>query len=380
MKKVLYTTALVLFVSAAPAWATKPQATSTPAGLEKANSIAPRETAPAKNEKPKNNTGKSAKSKGEQKEKNPPATASATPVASSTSAAATDAPQPASLKTAAAVANDPATRSAGTNSESSKPASTTGAAPATSSAPAASLTNIYRVGIGDVLDIRLLNAQSRSSTLYTVLPGGLLEYPLAGDPLNVVGMTTDEIAERLRSLIKIYEKPQVTVNVREYQSHSVIVTGLVNDPGLKYLRRESVPLYVVMTESQPRAEAARAVIMRQGNQNLSVDLSDTNALSTLVLPGDVIKLTAALPQFYFVGGAVSDPGQKSFHTGLTLTQAILAAGGTTRFAASEVKVSRQGADGRLVMTKYNLKKIEEGKVPDPTLQPGDRIEVTRAGW
>jgi protein involved in polysaccharide export with SLBB domain len=240
--------------------------------------------------------------------------------------------------------------------------------------------NIYRVGTGDVLDIRLLNSPSRGSTLYTVLPGGMLEYPLAGDPLTVTGLTTDEIAERLRSLIKIYDKPQVSVNVREYQSHSVIITGLVNDPGMKYLRREAVPLFAVMMESQPRAEAGRAIIMRQGSPNITVDLSDTNAMATLVQPGDVIKLAPVPPQFFFVGGAVGDPGQKSFHTGLTLTQAILAAGGVTRFAGSDIKVSRTGADGRLVTTKYNLKKIEDGKIPDPVLQPGDRIEVSRGGW
>jgi protein involved in polysaccharide export with SLBB domain len=244
----------------------------------------------------------------------------------------------------------------------------------------AALMNIYRVGIGDVLDIRLLNSPTRSSTLYTVLPGGMIDYPLAGDPFAVTGLTTDEIAERLRSLIKIYDKPQVSVNVREYQSHTVIVTGLVNDPGLKYLRRESVPLYVVITEAQPRTEAGRAIIMRQGSPNMTIDLSDNTAMATPVQPGDVIKLAPAPPQFYFVGGAINDPGQKSFHPGLTLTQAILAAGGTTRFAGSDVKVSRSGADGRLVTTKYSLKKIEDGKVPDPVIQPGDRVEVSRGGW
>jgi protein involved in polysaccharide export with SLBB domain len=240
--------------------------------------------------------------------------------------------------------------------------------------------NTYLVGTGDVLDIRLLNSPTRSSTLYTVLPGGVLDYPLAGDPFTVTGLTTDEIAKRLSSLIKIYEKPQVAVSVREYQSHTVIVTGLVNDPGLKYLQREAVPLFVVVTQSQPRTEAGRAIVMRQGSPNVTVDLTDTNAMATLVMPGDVIKLAPAPPQFFFVGGAIRDPGQKSFHTGLTLTQAILAAGGTTRFAGSDIKVSRTGADGRLVTTKYNLKKIEDGKVPDPVLQPGDRIEVSRSGW
>ena len=66
--------------------------------------------------------------------------------------------------------------------------------------------------------------------------------------------------------------------------------------------------------------------------------------------------------------------------GLTLTQAILASGGTSRFAGSKVKVLRQGPDGRLVTTEYNLKQIENGKVPDPQLQPGDRVEIARGGW
>lgn len=377
MKKVLYLTALTLFVYAAPVPASQPQAASSPAASEKGNNIAPRTSGVAssnKSDNGKGGSGKSKKSKGEQKNKNPPATASATPLADPNKTVTTDAPQPKTVTTAPSGTNDPA---------SIKGSATTGvASPATgvTAASAAAMTSIYRVGVGDVLDIKLLNAPTRNSTLYTVLPGGLLEYPLAGDPFGVTGMTTDEIAERLRSLIKIYDKPQVSVNVRDYQSHSVIVTGLVNDPGVKYLRREAVPLYVVITEAQPRTEAARAVIMRQGSPNMTVDLSDTNAMATLLLPGDVIKLAAALPQFYFVGGAISEPGQKDFHPGLTLTQAILAAGGATRFASSDVKVSRQGADGRLVTTKYNLKRIEEGKIPDPVLQPGDRIEVSRGGW
>jgi protein involved in polysaccharide export with SLBB domain len=367
MKKVLYTTALMLFVYAAPALAARPAQTP---GSEKGNNIAPRNSgnsSSSKDEKGKKGSGKSSKSRTEQTEKNPPATASATPISNPNTTSTTDAPQPKSVTTTPPVMSE--AKAGGANTIVSNP--TMGSL---------ALMNVYRVGTGDVLDIRLLNTPTRSSTLYTILPGGTLDYPLAGDPFAVTGLTTDEIAERLRSLIKIYEKPQVSVNVREYQSHSVIVTGLVNDPGLKYLRREAVPLFVVVTESQPRTEAGRAIIMRQGSPNMTVDLADTNAMSTLVMPGDVIKLAPAPPQFYFVGGAIADPGQKSFHTGLTLTQAILAAGGMTRFAGSDIKVSRTGADGRLMTTKYNLKKIEDGKIPDPVLQPGDRIEISRGGW
>jgi protein involved in polysaccharide export with SLBB domain len=244
-------------------------------------------------------------------------------------------------------------------------------------------TSIYRIGTGDVLDIRLLNTSARESTLYTVMSGGLLEYPLAGVPFQVSGMTTEEIRARLAASVKVYDNPQFVVSVREYASHSIIITGLVSNPGPRILRREAMPLYVVLAEAQPNAEAARATIMRAGSQNMTVDLADSTATSTLVQSGDVIKVMAAppaAPQFYFIGGQVNAPGQKDFHAGLTLTQSILASGGISRFANSKVRVSRQGADGRLITTEYNLKQIEEGKVPDPTLQAGDRVEVGRGHW
>jgi protein involved in polysaccharide export with SLBB domain len=214
------------------------------------------------------------------------------------------------------------------------------------------------------------------------MEGGLLEYPLAGDPLQVAGLSTDEIGARITAGVKIYDKPKVVVAVRQYASHSVIVTGLVQEPGTKALRREAVPLYVLLAEAQPRTEAARATILRAGSP-ITVDLADSAATATLVYPGDVITLTVAPPkppQYYFIGGQINSPGQKDFHAGLTLTQAILASGGPARFAGNKVKVSRQGADGRLVTTEYNLKQIENGKVPDPLLQPGDRLEIGRGGW
>lgn len=251
-------------------------------------------------------------------------------------------------------------------------------APVASSAPLP--TSLYRIGAGDVLDIRLLNASERESTLFTVMPGGLLEYPLAGAPLQVAGLTTDEVAAHLRASVKVYDNPQFIVGVREYMSHSVIVTGLVDNAGSRILRREAMPLFVVLAEAQPRAEAARATIMRAGSPSITIDLADSAATSTLVQSGDVIKVMAAppaQPQFYFIGGQVNSPGQKDFHAGLTLTQAILASGGVSRLANNKVKVSRQGADGRLNSTEYNLKDIEDGKIPDPAMQPGDRVEVGR---
>ena len=259
------------------------------------------------------------------------------------------------------------------------PASASPASPAAAVSPA----SIYRIGIGDVLDIRLLNGQDpRSSTLYSVVAGGVLDYPLLKDPLTVAGMTTDELAAQLVAEFRhrgLYDKPQVRVSVREYASHAVLVSGLVSDPGTKILRREAIPLYVVVAEAQPKPEAGRAVIISHTTGKITnVDLNDAAGLNTLVTSGDVVTLTVRPPEFYYVGGEVGAPGQKDFHSGITLTQALLASGGATKAAGGRVRVLRAGPDGRLSPAEYNLREIENGVVPDPQLQPGDRIEVSAA--
>lgn len=252
--------------------------------------------------------------------------------------------------------------------------------PAKVSVTAAS-TQIYRVGVGDVLDIQLSNYPSRNSTLFTVLPDGVLEYPLAGNPIVVNGMTTAQIATLLQQRIKIFDNPKVKVDVREYVSHAVTIVGFVSAPGTKILRREAVPLYTMLAEALVLPEAARATIMRPGAPPIVVDLKDARLSAALVVPGDSIKVTGAAlvpAQYFFVGGEIRSPGQKPFHAGLTLTQAILASGGTKTSADLKVKVSRQGTHGKLATEEFNLRKIQTGKAPDPVLQNGDRLEVTAA--
>lgn len=84
-------------------------------------------------------------------------------------------------------------------------------------------------------------------------------------------------------------------------------------------------------------------------------------------------------EFFYIGGLIAAAGQKDFNPGMTLTQALLASGGVTRETGAKVRVAvaRQGADGKLVTAEYDLREIEAGRVPDPRIQPGDRIEVGR---
>lgn len=245
------------------------------------------------------------------------------------------------------------------------------------SAPSKPLTEIYRVGIGDVLDIRLLNSATNRSTLFTVVENGVIDLPIAGGAISVAGLTPEEIQNVIAAELKrraVEEEAQVSVGVRQYLSHAITVTGLVIHPGTRFLRRETVPLYVVLAESQLRNDGERVVIMRGGTPGEPHDLSDPSTLNLTVQSGDIITVSSRPQEFYYIGGRINYPGQKQFQPGITLLQAILAAGGTTN-KESKAEISREGASGKLVTIRFNLKLIKSGAVQDPKLQAGDRIEV-----
>jgi polysaccharide export outer membrane protein len=244
-------------------------------------------------------------------------------------------------------------------------------------------TEIYKVGVGDVLFISLQNAPAKATNYFTVLNDGTIDYPLAGEMISVAGSTTEEIEDFLKEKIRLYENPQVSVKLREYASHSITVLGLVEKAGEKFLQREAIPLYVVRAEAIVLSKANGVIIKRANSQTEKFDLKDSKYEDVLVFPGDIVEFTSSdkrdfnssqMP-FYYIGGNVASPGQKDFYQGITLTQAILASGGLKKSDAKKVIIRRKNESGMLVSSEYNLKEIKSGKSPDPILQAGDTVEL-----
>lgn len=239
------------------------------------------------------------------------------------------------------------------------------------------LTRIYRIGPNDVLDIRVADSSSSESTLFTVTPSGFLEHPLFTEPMLVGGMTVEEVTARIAADLKrrALENTKVTIGVRDYASHTILVSGLVKEPGTKILRREAIPLYVVVADAQPLPEAARVTVLRnESNQTFEIELAQASEMNLLVRPGDVVTLQPNITQFVYVGGEIKSPGEKTYRRGLTLTQVMIAAGGVVG-KPKEARLARDDGRGFLVVTKFKLKDIESGKVPDPVVRPGDRIMI-----
>jgi len=264
-------------------------------------------------------------------------------------------------------------------------ANNTAAAPAPVVTPPAAavpaeipLTKIYRVGPADVLDIRINDNGATQSTLFTITPAGFLEHPMLAEPLAAGGLTVDEISTRFESELKrraLIQDPKVLVAVRDYSSHTILVSGLVKESGPKILRREAIPLYVVVADAQPLPEAEHVTVVRnETSETFEADLAQANEMNLLVRAGDVVTLLAPVTQFIYLGGEVKLPGEKRYRRGLTLTQAINAAGGATPIG-KEARVGRDDGNGFLVVTRYKLKEIESGKIPDPLVKPGDRITI-----
>lgn len=236
-------------------------------------------------------------------------------------------------------------------------------------------TELYRVGGGDMLDIRLLNAESQDSTLFTIAEDGSIDYPLAGGVIQIGGMTNDEIEEYLAERVKLYENPDLVVTVRNYASHLVAISGHVEKPGSKILRREAVTLSEVLKDAAPKDNANKATITRADGQKITVELSGNTVNETLVYAKDDIKLLSE-PRFYYISG-VQSFGEKAHRGGITLMQAIMAGGGVAKDSANKVFIRRKNDRGLLVSSSYNLKDIKEGKSPDPEIMAGDSVEISK---
>ena len=248
-------------------------------------------------------------------------------------------------------------------------------------------TETYKVGIKDVLLISFKSDKLQNTSYVTVLEDGTIDYPLAGGSVNVENATLEQIQDFLREKVIIKDKEkesdnfELNVKVREAASHNIKVVGLVEKSGDKTIQRDAVPLFVIKAEAIVDIRATQVIIRRADGKVEKLELKDINTDDTLVYPNDIIEFVGKTQsatlnsQYFFVAGSVITPGQKDFHDGITLTQAIYAAGGLKKDNVRKVVIRRKNEQGMLNSTDFDLKAIKEGKIIDPIILAGDLIEV-----
>jgi len=247
-------------------------------------------------------------------------------------------------------------------------------------ADAANPVSIYKVGVGDVIFVNLKNTVAAYG-YYTVRSDGTIDYPLAGKNVVVIGKTTAEIERFIASGVTLYTRPQFEVKVREFASHKINVSGMVERSGEKNLQREAIPMYVIRADALVDPKATKALIRRADMTKVETyDLHDAKTDDVLIYPGNSVEFTMegknsvlTTTGSYYIAGEVKTSGQKDLVAGMTLSQAILAA--NSKGNPKKALVRRKGSDGTLNVAEHNLRAIKDGKAADPVLQPGDMIEI-----
>jgi polysaccharide export outer membrane protein len=245
----------------------------------------------------------------------------------------------------------------------------------------------YRIGVGDKLEIAVFGHDDLSKVV-EVRSDGSINYPLIGD-VQVKGMTVSEVDDQITRVLgkDFLVDPQVSVDVREYQSQWVTVIGEVRNPGRFMLRRNMRLIDVLAEAGGVTKEAGVEILVTRrtdagDTRQILLDrerlLSQENQDANILLSHmDIV--TVGEKKIFYIRGEVTRPGSYFLESGLSIMKAISVAGGLTPYAnRKEVQLIRAGAGGAVGDTKVvNLKAIEEGKKPDIPLLPNDVIIVPR---
>ena len=272
-------------------------------------------------------------------------------------------------------------------------AGTAAQTPAQAQAARDQFVRAYRIGPGDLLEIRVFEVEQLSQTV-RVSEDGTITLPLLGR-VEVGGLTQEGVTQRLTELLqaKYVKNPQVTIFIREYKNQQVAVIGaVVNAGSYELVGRRNLLQMISMAGGFDETAGNQAFILREGpdgqTSTIAIDLKDllvngNQALNVPIEPNDVINVPVDRELRVFVMGRVSRPGQvvAKFSEGITLLQAIAGAGGLAEGSkASGVTIKRKGPNGHEVQFKVNLKDIIRGKKMDMRLQEGDVVFVPESFW
>jgi len=274
-------------------------------------------------------------------------------------------------------------------------------------------TEDYKIGTGDVIEIRVEDAPELSQTVRVTAAGTFL-MPYLGR-VTAVRKTPEELAEfvagRLRG--RYLKDPKVFVVVKEYNSCSFFIQGAVRSPGVYQIEGHPSLLKLITLAGLADNHGSTAFILRPIKQSPETandakakadradgkappasesppdDLPEYDLLkvningllrghpeqNAAISPGDIINIPTT--DIFFVSGEVRAPGTFPLREGTTLRQAIsMAQGITFKAAAARGIIFREDpATGKREEVKIDIAAVMSGKKEDVLLFANDIIVV-----
>jgi polysaccharide export outer membrane protein len=239
----------------------------------------------------------------------------------------------------------------------------------------------YQIGAQDELRITVFDADGLTG-VYRVDDDGFITFPLLGR-IPVGGTTLGATQEKIRQMLMngYIRNPQVRVDVQEYKSQSVFVSGEVRAPAeirmtggmtlLKALAQAGSPMSSASSEltiARQRKPVPGAPAPGSGTEPATDvikvnwrDLQTGKASDVALQDGDVIFVPKA--QTFFIQGFVRNGGSYVLEPGTTVEQAIALAGGLTDRGTNRGIKATRIVNGKSVEVSLNLSdRVQAGDV------------------
>jgi len=256
----------------------------------------------------------------------------------------------------------------------------------------------YRIGAGDVLDVRIYNRPQLSREAVRVEGNGMIRMPLIEGEIQAACKTEGELAKDISTrYARYYRNLPVDVFIKEYHAREVALIGAVNEQGRYQMQRRIRLLELLTFAKGPSDKAGQTINIVRGPRTdicatgddtaksegrfISFRLNDTirgdEAANPYVEPGDIVTVPEA-DQVYIVGNVYS-PKSLPLREPITVSRAIAMAGGPLRDSKTDkIRIRRQTGDGTQTEMFVNLNAIAQKKAEDIQLRPNDIVEVSES--
>lgn len=233
--------------------------------------------------------------------------------------------------------------------------------------------------IGDDIIIRLFSDPKYTSTVRINNDGTVL-LPLIGI-VHLEGLSVTQaerlIAEKLEA-DGMYRNPQVTLQITVGPNAVATVIGEVHATVPIVGSRHLLDVLSVAGGLPPSASHVITINRPGVTKPIVVDLGTDPLISSLknipIFPGDTI-VVSRIGIIYIFGEFGSQAGTipLNAYTPLTLTEATALSGGVKWDSrSSDLRIIRTVGDHRTVAV-YDIRKVLNGKAPDPILEPNDIV-------
>jgi polysaccharide biosynthesis/export protein len=248
--------------------------------------------------------------------------------------------------------------------------------------------NEYHINPMDLLEIKVLQAPDMARSV-RVDARGNVSLPLIG-VVPAAGLTSYELEQSIATKLAqdMIRDPQVSVFIKEFTSQRVTVQGFVLRPGVYDFQGRATLLQAISMGGGlvEKADQNHVKVIRRKSATTGADetivydlveIRKSGSPDPVLKGGDVVVVEEAAP--ITVEGAVARPGVLYPRGRATLMMVISQSGGLLDLAdPSEIKIFSPNETGQQVKLAYDYNLIQDGKLKDPEVRPGDTVVVEKS--